>query len=56
MSGEEITPKSLLEKYPFLSRNWFWILLAVLLIVGMYVTATYLWNLFKGGKKGGKTE
>jgi len=35
----------------WLGRNWFWVVLGLLIIGGMYVSATYLWNVFRGGEK-----
>lgn len=44
----EETHESILEKYPFLGRNWYWIILAILIIAGMYLMASWLWRQLKG--------
>lgn len=50
MSEEKVLTKTHLAML-WLGKNWFWVALAVLIIGGCYLSATYLWNTFKGGKK-----
>ena len=32
-------------------KHWAWVVLVALIIAGCYLSATYLWNIVKGGKK-----
>lgn len=34
----------------WLGEHWFWVVLALLIVAGCYLSATWLWNVFKGNK------
>jgi len=34
----------------WLGKHWFWVVLALLIIAGCYISATWLWNIFRGNK------
>lgn len=35
----------------WLGRHWFWVVLVLFVAAGCYLSAIYLWKLFKGGEK-----
>lgn len=49
MSEEKVLTKAQLATL-WLGRNWFWVALGLLVIAGMYLSASYFWNLVKGDK------
>jgi len=49
MSEEKVLTKTHLTML-WLGKNWFWVVLALLIIAGCYLSATWLWNTFKGNK------
>lgn len=51
MSEEKVLTKAQLGAL-WLSKHWVWVVLALLIIGGCYLSATYLWNMVKGGKGG----
>ncbi|GAH29899.1 unnamed protein product [marine sediment metagenome] len=38
----------------WLGKHWMWVALAVLIIAGCYISASYVWNMVKGGNGGKK--
>jgi len=53
MSEDPVLTKAQLATL-WLGRNWFWVALGLLLIAGMYLSASYFWNLLKGEHEGEK--
>ena len=49
MSEEKALTKTHLAML-WLGKNWFWVVLGLLIIAGCYLSATWLWNVFKGNK------
>ena len=48
MSDEDVVITKAQIMSLWLGRNWFWVALGLLIIAGMYLSASYLWNLVKG--------